>query len=413
MASQSITVIGAGVVGMATAVQLQAAGHEVEVIDRLPPGEATSFGNAGGIPCAHPYPLGMPGLLWKVPGYLLNPLGPLALRPSYLPRLAPWLMSLLRASRPARAAASVDAILGLMRTSEADWKPLLDAAGIADLVRPTGCILPYRSEKALKADAAMWAWPRERGLPLERLGPDELRQLEPTLSKAYTCAMFEPEGQTTIDPHAIVTGLAALFAHNGGTLTRETVADLDVDSGRVCAIRTNRGRKPIGTLVLCAGAWSRRMAERIGTRVPVEACRGYHINLPQPGTMPRHMVVPTDFSCAITPMRMGLRLAGTAEFAGLDAEPDWRRARKLVEVARAVFPGIETEGYSEWAGNRPLTPDSVPIIDRDPNNANVIFAFGHGFYGLTLAAITGRLVTELVAGAPASVDLKPYRVSRF
>lgn len=408
-----VTIVGAGVVGMATAVQLQAAGHAVTVIDRLPPGEAASFGNAGGMPTSHAFPLGLPGTALKVPGWLLDPLGPLALRWSYLPRLAPWLTRFVRASSTANAEKSFAAILALMRRSKDDWQPLLDAAGIADLVQPVGGVVPYRSEATMKADDAMWRIPREHGLNVQRLNRDELRQLEPTLNEAYACAMFEPDWQRALDPHAVVVGLAEHFVRRGGTLLREQVADIETGPGGVTALRTNKGLRPVGTLVICAGAWSHRLAARLGSKVPLEACRGYHIVLPEPGKTPRNMIFPPEFSCAITPMRMGLRFAGTAEFAGLDSAPNWARARKLTEVAKSVFPGINVEGYTEWTGDRPIIPDSLPVIDRSPHHKNVVFAFGHAFYGLTLGAITGRVVTEIVDGRPPSVDLAPYRVTRF
>jgi D-amino-acid dehydrogenase len=408
-----VTIIGAGVVGMATAVQLQDAGYAVTVVDRLPPGEAASFGNAGGMPTSHAFPLGMPGMAAKLPGWLTDPLGPLALRWPYLPRLAPWLVRFMRASRTENAGKSFEGILALMRSSKTDWQPLLDAAGIADLVQPVGGVIPYRNEAALEADAAMWRMSRQHGLNVQRLSRDELRQLEPTLNQDYTCGMFEPDWQRAVDPHAVVVGLAEHFTRRGGTLLRELVADIETGPNGVHALRTNKGVHKVENLVICAGAWSQKLAARLGSKIPLESCRGYHIVLPEPGKMPRNMVFPPEFSCAITPMRMGLRFAGTAEFAGLNSEPNWGRARKLTDVAKSVFPGISTEGYTEWAGDRPIIPDSLPVIDRSPRHRNVVFAFGHAFYGLTLGAITGRLVTEIVDGRPPSVDLAPYRVSRF
>lgn len=411
--TKTVTVIGAGVVGMACAVQLQRAGHAVTVIDRVPPGESCSFGNAGGIPSTHSFPLALPGTIWKVPGYLFDPLGPLALRWAHLPRLMPWLWRYLRASTPGAIAGSFDAISALMRQAHGDWTPLLHEAGIDAEVQPIGGISPYPSERALEKDAPVWRLLQDRGLSVERLGRDELRQLEPTLSDRYQCAMFEPDWWRALDPYDVVHGLAEHFTQRGGTILREVVSDIEIGPEGPNAVRTNYGLRPVETLVIAAGAWSHRLAAQLGSPVPLESCRGYHITMPDPGVMPRNMVLPPDFQCAITPMSMGLRVAGTAEFAGVDSSPDWRRARKLAEVARAVFPGINTEGHTQWAGDRPVLPDSVPVIGRSPRHANTFYAFGHGFYGLTLGAVTGRLVAELVAGQAPATDLTPYKIDRF
>ena len=309
--------------------------------------------------------------------------------------------------------AVVDALTDFMRGTFDAWKPWIKEAGLEHLVAHDGGITPYPDERMLKADMGLWRMLLDRGMAIERLGRDELRQLEPTLDERYTCAMFEPEFRRALDPYRFPAGLAELFVRKGGTLLRETVSEIEVGPEGARTLRTNRSLHALDTLVVSAGAFSHRLAAQLGSKVPLESARGYHITIPDPGVMPRHVLIMPDYQLAISPLGVGLRLAGTAELAGVDSAPDYRRAKKLTQVARRVLPGVRTDGYTQWAGDRPLTPDSLPVIGFSPHHRNVVYAFGHGHYGLTGGALTGDIVATLVAGRAPPIDLAPYRIDRF
>jgi glycine/D-amino acid oxidase-like deaminating enzyme len=411
---KAATVIGAGVVGMATALTLQREGWRVTVIDRVPPGESCSFGNAGGIGVDHAFPVATPGMWKKIPRYLLDPLGPLALRPAHFPRLLPWLLRFLPTGSGARFGRTIDALGALQHVSYDCWQPLLKDARLEDEVRHSGCINPYESEANLNADLPVWRMLQARGYKSQVLGADELRQLEPGLPHRYACAIFEPEFRRVLDPFRIVVGLAEAFQRHGGTVLREIVSAFEMGPNGPTAIRTNRGLHPVRNLVIAAGAVSNRLAAQLGSAgVPVEAGRGYHVTLPNPGFELRHVLVAPEHQVAITPMSMGLRFAGTLEFAGADSAPDWRRADAVLKIAQRVFPGIRTEGYTQWSGDRPMMPDSVPVISRSPVFRNVFYGFGSGHYGLTQAAVVGRLIAEMMGGRETFLDVEPYRIDRF
>ena len=411
---RSATVIGAGVVGMAIALTLQSRGWRVSVIDRLPPGEGCSFGNAGGIGVDHAFPVALPGVMKRVPRYLLNPLGPLAIRPGHAPRLVPWLLKFLPTGQGAKLQHTIDALGALQHASYDCWVPLLKAARLEDQVRPGGCINPYESEANLEADLPIWRMLQARGYRSERLGASELRQLEPALPARYTCAMFEPEFRRVLDPFRIVTGLADAFVAGGGTILREQVSAFEFGADSSIRIRTHRAVRTADHLVVAAGAVSNRLAALLGDPgVPLEAGRGYHVTLPDPGLELRHVVVAPEHQVAITPMSMGLRFAGTLEFAGADSAPNWKRADAILKIAGRVFPGIKTDGYTQWTGDRPMMPDSVPVISRATKRPNVYYTFGSGHYGLTQAGVIGRLVAEMMAGETPFLDVAPYRVDRF
>lgn len=411
---RSVAVIGAGIVGMSIARYLQRDGCRVAVIDPLPPGKGASFGNAGGIGVTEVVPLSLPGLIWRVPRWLLDPLGPLNIRWSYLPRLAPWLWRFWRAGRRLKAEAASRALASLLAPVYEDYDILLAEAGIRDILHRNGCISLYESEAALRRDALEWELKRACGVRLERLGPEEIRQLEPDLAPIFAAGMFMPDWGHVADPYRVVTAIAEVFVRNGGTIRPGRAVDFEIGSEGPRALLTDGGeRVPFDQLVVAAGAWSGGLARRLGSRVPLESERGYHATLPQSGVRLRRMLHSAAGGFVLTPMAMGLRLAGTVELGGLEAPPNYARAHVLVKRARRFLPGLNAEGASTWMGHRPSLPDSLPVIGRSPHFANLFYAFGHGHLGLTEAATTGRLIAALAAGRPAGIDLAPFRVDRF
>ena len=322
-------------------------------------------------------------------------------------------MHLLAASRSGRVGPIADALRALNAPALDAYRRLLGAGDVARLVRDNGILYVYESEAALDADDAGWAMRRARGIRVERIGRDALRQLEPALGPGIACAMLIEDSAHVVDPAGVVKTLAERFAADGGTIAAERVAGFDLGPDGPRAVYTDAGPRDAGAVVVAAGAWSRTLAAKLGSRVPLEAERGYHVTLPDPGVAPSRPVGFIERGFIATPMAMGLRLAGTVELASLDAPPDYRRARALLEHGRRLFPGLDGDGASEWMGCRPSLPDSLPVIGRAPGISNVYFAFGHGHLGLTQGAVTGELIAALVAGRPPAIDLAPYRADRF
>jgi D-amino-acid dehydrogenase len=407
------TVIGAGIVGVATALYVQRAGFRVTIVDKLPPGEGCSFGNAGLISPASCVPFSMPDMIWRVPGYLSDPLGPLALRWRYFPQALPWLLRFLAAGRPSRVRAVSRAMAALHSRCFEAYAPLLKEAGAESLVRQSGQLYVSKSKNGALADSLAVELRAAAGVKVDALGADELRQMEPALSPDYRSALFFPENGHSLNSFRLVQVLAGQVQRNGGDILRRTVTGFRFDADRPCALTTDAGDLPIERVVIAAGAWSHRLLAMLGTAVPLEAERGYHVMLPDPGVMPRLPVSNKDHSFATTPMENGLRFAGTVEIGGLEAPPDYRRAKVLLQHGKAMYPGLRTQGMTEWMGCRPSLPDGMPVIDASPKFPSVLLAFGHSHYGLMGAAITGKLVAELATGAPPSIDLAPYRVGRF
>ncbi|HZS82749.1 MAG TPA: FAD-dependent oxidoreductase [Stellaceae bacterium] len=412
-----VVVIGAGVVGMAAASFLQRDGHRVTVIDPGGPGEGASFGNAGCLNGSSVVPMSMPGMLSSVPRWLLDPEGPLVIRWRYLPVIAPWLWRFIRAGEPAKVEAQARALRSLLAPSVDAYLSLARDAGAADLIHRAGHLWVYQSEASFAKDTAAMELRRRNGVTVDDLGEDELRQMEPSLSRAYRRGRFVAENGHVGNPHRLVKSLAEALVRNGGRVLRERAFGFEFAGGKVSAVRSEGGIHKADRVVVAAGAWSKPFAAALGDKVPLDTERGYHIVLRDPEVVPRMPVSSAEGKFVATPMETGLRMAGTVEFAGLEAPPDWRRARMLLKQARAMFPGLPPEVPEErlslWMGFRPSLPDSLPVIGPATRHPNAIYAFGHGHVGLACGAMTGRLVADLVAGRPPSVDIAPFRVGRF
>ena len=408
-----VVVIGAGMIGVCSALYLQRAGFKVTLVERDGPGEGASFGNGAVIGEEAVVPVATPGILRRLPGMLMDPLGPLALRWSYLPKLAPWLVRFLAASRPARVEAISIALAELLAGSFAALDTLLELAEARDMLRRTGWLCVYETEAGLRGYQEMLELQRRRGVRFDVLEAGQLRQFEPALAPIFARGVYYPDVGYTIDSRRLVQVLAEAFRRHGGTLTRAEARGFELGPEGPRAVVTDAGPVSCDAVVIAAGAWSKHLATQLGSAPPLDTERGYHVQLPAPGVMPRLPVYSTERAFVATPLEAGLRVAGTVELGGLDAAPNWDRAELLLSHAKRWFPGLATEGYSRWMGFRPSMPDSLPVIGRSPRFANVVFAFGHGHCGMMMGARTGEIVATLLAGRDPGLDMAPYRVDRF
>ena len=416
MTQASATIIGAGIIGMATAAFLQRQGFAVTVIDRVPPGEGCSFGNAGGIAFAEITPTIHPRVLLKIPGWLMDPLGPLTIRWSYLPKALPWFMAAGRNAMPDRVKAITEARASLALRCVADFETLLKAAGSHDLMVYQDTLRLYDNEAQFHAEAAERATKAAFGFEMKQISGDEARELEPALGPNVHRGAFHGGWYFVKNPEQVVKSIAADVLRNGGTVIGDDVLSLEQSGGLVTGLRLkDRGLLPLDKLVICAGAYSHLLAKQLGEKVLLEAERGYHMVLPNSGVSLSRSLTYARTPGAATPMEMGLRLAGTDEFAGLDAAPNYARADALWKLFKTVLPGLREPdaATTRWMGRRPGTPDSLPVIGPSRKAGNVWYGFGHGHMGLTWGPTTGRLLAEIITGARSNTDLHAFRADRF
>jgi D-amino-acid dehydrogenase len=411
--AKKITVIGAGIVGIATASYLRRDGHDVTVVDMRPPGEYTSFGNAGILSPGSCVPIAMPGILGKVPGYLADPLSPLKVRWPYFPRAIPWLWRFITSTSRAQVEATADALYGLLSQTFDAHLPLARHAGCSDLIRKTGYVVVYDSDAAYRGDALAWQLRRDRGVICNELDAQGIEKLVPALGRKYPRGIYLPEQGFVANPERLTKTLARQFQADGGTILQRRVLDIELGAHGPRALLTDAGRITVETLVICAGVHSNEFSAKLGDAVPLEAERGYHVTYSDPGLELPMPVCSAQYKFFVTPMEMGTRIAGQTEFAGVDAEPDYRRADVLRRHMKKMFPQVRAVDATQWMGRRPSMPDSRPVIARATRSENTYYAFGHGHVGLVGSAPTGRIIADLVAGRRPSIDITPFRADRF
>ena len=415
--ARRVGVIGAGIVGVCAASWLQRDGHSVFLIDSGEPGRGASFGNAGCFNGSSVTPVAMPGVMWNVPRWLSDPLAPLALRWRYLPAIAPWLWRFARAGTPEKARAAARALRPLVGPTLEALKPLVSAAGAEHLVHRLGHLYVYRSAESREKDRFAWDLRRENGVEIDEFDADELRQLEPALSRDYVRGVLVRENGHTSNPLELVKRLVEHFVRSGGELVRAQAYGFRLEDARLAAIETDIGELPAGIAIVCAGAYSKSLAAALGDKAPLETERGYHLMIREPEAMPRIPTADADGKFVATPMDTGLRFAGTVELAGLSEPPDWRRAHILLDQGRKMLPALAAsyreEKISVWMGHRPSLPDSLPVLGPSSATPDVIYAFGHGHVGMTSAPMTGKIVADLVTGRPPSIDIRPFSAGRF
>jgi D-amino-acid dehydrogenase len=415
-----VAVIGGGVVGLAACIELLRDQHDVTLIEPAQPGgeQAASYGNGTLLNPSSVIPMSSPGIWKKVPGYLMDPLGPLTIRWSYLPRLMPWLTRFLQAgSTAAKIAKTGRALQPLLADAPALHRKLAEEAGVADLIARQGVLFAFPDRSAFEAESLSWGVRRDNGTKWLELDEDELRQREPTLDRRYKFAVLVEENGQCRDPGAYVAALARHATALGAKICDTRATGFRIESARLRSVTTTNGEIACDKAVIAAGAWSKQLARAAGDRVFLETERGYHVVISDPGIEPRYPVMPSDgkMACVMTPA--GLRLAGQVELAGLDAAPNWQRAEVLLKFARKVFPNLPADLPPDriklWMGHRPSTPDGLPVLGPSSRSQDVIHAFGHGHVGLTAAATTGKIVADLVAGRAPPFDLTPYAAARF
>jgi D-amino-acid dehydrogenase len=410
--SADVVVVGGGIIGVCTALQLQRTGRRVTVIERRLPGEEASGYNAGvfAIDCL---PTGMPSVLRSLPRLLRDPLSPLAIRWGHLPRLAPWLVRFALACEPGRVEAISIGLSSLMSQAVEAYCPLVEGTEAEAILQNHGFLHLYRTEDSFRGARFDLDLRSRRGVDYEVMDAEAIGRVSPQLAGRFQRGVYFSKARFTTDPQAFTRILTAAFTARGGEVRSAEVRDFAVAGRRVDAVLTSAGPIPAGAVVVCAGPWSGRLARRLGLRVPLGVERGYGIDLPDPGVTLPCATLLSDFHIAITPHRGGLRIAGLDELAGISAPARPRLARRIVEAAKIAFPELRTTGAVTWMRQRPSMPDSLPVIGRAPGHDNAFLAFGHGHKGLGTAAITGKLIQQQMDREPPAIDLGPFDPARF
>ncbi len=410
---QTVAVVGAGVIGAAIALELQRRGLQVTLIDKGEPGRGTSYGNMASI--ALDFAAGSGPNTWrKIPRWLLDPKGPVWLRPAYALKMAPWFLRFIAAGRPSRLRDIEDAGMSLSNPALADFRAMLDTISAPELMTDEGCLAIYETEAEFAGDRGHIDFMRRYGFDFDVLEGAAIRDLEPSLSPSIAKAVLLPDNKTIRDPYRLVVKLADAARERGATFVSGAVRTVEKNADGTSVVLLESGERIAADfVVLAAGVHTRFLAEKLGEPIPLETERGYHTQIMQPGVSMRYSVIWPHRAFMITPTAGGIRVGGNVELAGLDAAPDFRRARVLVRHAQRAVPGLEVKDATEWMGHRPALPDTIPIISPSSKMRGVWYATGHGHLGLTYSATTAQLIADMVTGGKSAVDMTPFRINRY
>lgn len=408
-----VIVIGAGIIGISSALALQSAGQQVLVVDGQGVAQGASCGNAGAFAFADIVPLATPGIMAKAPKWLLDPLGPLSIPPAYALRILPWMLKFWRASWRDRYTAAIAAQANLMHFSQAALQRQVQAVQGEFLLRREGQLQVYEGAHEFAASLPGWATRKAHGVAVELLeSPAAIARIQPGIHPRFSHAGFTPEWLNTCDPARWTQYLADCFLQGGGQLNRLSVERLQLTDGGVELIH-RQGALQARNVVIAAGAWSKPLARSLGDNLPLETERGYNTTLPNPDFPLQTHLTFTNHGFVVSRIGAGIRVGGAVELGGLQLKPNYRRATVLLDKATRFLPGLNPAGGEQWMGFRPSMPDSLPVISRSAASANVVYAFGHGHLGLTQSAGTAELVAALLSDTPPPIDLAPYAASRF
>ena len=414
MARYDIVVLGAGIVGICVALHLQKRARAVALVDRRGAAEETSFGNAGLIQREGVYPYGFPHDFGALLRYGFNRTIDAHYHPSALPRLAPFLWQYWHHSRPARHAEVARRYAKLIEHCVTEHEALIAEAGAQDLIVRGGWMKIFRSarERDLRfAEAERWR--RDFGVEHRQLDARMVQEAEPYLAPVLAGALHWTQPIRTLDPQELGLAYLRRFEQLGGAFVQGNAATLE-ESGGGWKLRTSKGPLEAGGAVIALGPWADGLTRALGYRLPLAVKRGYHMHYRAAGEAKlNHPILDVERGYFLGPVRRGIRLTTGAEFALRDAIRTPVQLGRAEPIARELFPLAERLDNEPWMGARPCTPDMLPIIGQAPKHANLWFAFGHAHHGLTLGAVTGRMVAEMVVGEAPFVDPAPYSAARF
>jgi D-amino-acid dehydrogenase len=412
--AEKAVVVGGGIVGVCCALYLQREGYAVTLIDPAAAGDSTAKWSCGQMAVSEVIPLSKPGILKKIPGWLLDQKGPLALRPGALPGILPWFLRFLACARHSKIVEISEAMATLTHHVYEDYAPLLAACPDKALMGERPIIEVFDSPSGLEHEAAHLELRKALGFKSEVLDRAAIADLEPALAGKFSHGLLFADWRTVSDTKGFIAALTQSFIEQGGVRVRGQVKRIDEMADLASGVTLVTGeRYAANHVVIAAGTGSRQFFDQIGTQIPLAGIAGYQVLLPGPGVEVRHSVIYADGGFCFSPMTRGLQIGGTIEFASPDAEPNFKRADIILEKARKILPGLQLDNIEYGVGYRPFLPDTKPVIDRSARLSNVFLAFGHGQLGLTLGATTGRLITEMVAGRTPAQDLTPFSAKRF
>jgi len=405
-----IGIIGAGIQGVCNALFLQKKGFQVTLFDRDEPGNSATYGNAGHFSPYASVPLNRPDILADVPAMLLSSKGPLALKWNYVPKMIPWFLKFIincTNKKMMHTAKNMHQILNLALPA---FDELFDEVDISGLVENKG-IMYFWNDQNLKSRELEIRIRNELGVKQQLLSPKEIHDLEPNIKPVYHGGVYYDYARHARDPKKILIKLLQNFTIKGGKFIKLNIKELNFDEQKP-VLRSESQRFIFDKLVIACGAFSKNLTDKLHEKIPLDTERGYHVHFKDCDHLISRPVIYSNRAFGMTPMEQGLRVVGTVEFGGLKNPLSKSRIKYLIDNAKELLDGLP-EHKDEWLGFRPSLPDFLPVIGPSKNYKNVFYSFGHHHLGWTLGAISGKIISNMIANENTNLDLKPYSSLRF
>ena len=419
-ARHRIVVIGAGIVGVCCALWLIRKGHRVLLVDGNDPGTVTSSGNACTIAVHACVPVNHPDLIRNLPTLLFGGMfggmfgegGPLRIDPAYAARHLPWFAGFLKHCRAKEVAKITDALGQLLAHTYDGLEPLVEMADCGHLLEDKGCLYAYRSERDFRADEKNLRVRRAHGVHYRELDADALRALTPNLKIRFARGVLFDHSRNVLNPLSLVNAFFDCYQRHGGEWRKQNATAVRHTPGGLEVLLANGDKAAADKVVLAAGAFSRQIAGSGAAQLPLGTERGYHIQFSGRQHLVDRPVHWVGSGFYATPTNEGLRFAGTVELAGLSPGKNQKVLDYLMRTAKKMFDLPEAPDQT-WLGYRSTFPDALPVIGPSRRSKDILLAFGHQHLGLTLAGVTGQIISQLVDGEPTTVDLAPFSAARF
>ena len=407
----SVGIIGAGIQGVCIGLQLSKKGIPVTIFDKNEPGSMSSYGNAGHFSPYAVVQLNRPDVIYDIPKMLLSSYGPLALKWNYIPKMLPWIIKYLKSSTKKSMMHTTKFMHQILDLSLDAYDEILSEIDTTNLVERKGIIYIW-TNKNLKSRKMEIKIRNDLGIKQRLLSKEEVLELEPNLRPVFDAGVIYDYAYHARDPKGIIKKLFELFLKLGGKFKKEEVTNVEQTRYNQTQVKTNSGNFDFEKIVLACGAFSKKLTDQLGEKIPLDTERGYHIHYKKMDHLLKRPVIFLDRGFGMTPMNQGLRAVGTVELGGFDNPISKKRIDYIDKCAKELLPQLG-DFQDEWLGFRPTLPDFLPVIGPSLKNRNIIYAFGHHHLGWTLGAITGKIVSGIVNEEKTNLDLTPYSSARF
>jgi len=408
----SIGIIGAGIQGVCIGLCLIKKGFKVTLIDRDEPGkESASYGNAGHFSPYASVPINRPDILADIPSMLLNSTGPLSLKWNYVPKMIPWFLKFIKNCSKKNMLHTAKYMHQILNLALPAYDELFQDIDISNLVENKG-IMYFWTDQDLKSRELEIKIRNELGVKQQLLTPHEIHDLEPNIRKIYHGGVLYSNARHAKNPKKVLLKLFEAFISKGGLFEKQNVQAISFTADNKPTIKTNLKHYNFDKAVIACGAFSKKFTDQVDEKIPLDTERGYHVHFKGHNHLLSRPIIFLNRGFGITPMEQGLRVVGTVEFGGLNNPPSKKRILNLVNNAKYLFPELK-EHEDEWLGFRPTLPDFLPVLGPSKNHKNLFYSFGHHHLGWTLGAISGKIISGMIAGENTNLDLTAYNSERF